>query len=138
MQFPEDYEGYDHWFLPKELTSLVPEKMSNHELDIYPILIKFSPNNDKTYKLTYQLYCEGNEPIEDIEVSIDNLLLKDVKNIMKKSLYELLIATDHIDTTYLFYDHEPYGSWVADSKYYNFIKFTRIGMRDTLQYLRKK
>lgn len=139
MKFPDGYyAGYDQWFLHKELTSLVPEQISNIENDVYPIQIKFSPNNDSTYKLTYQLYCEGNEPIEDIEVSINNLSLKEMKNIIIKSLYELLIATDDMDTNYLFDDREQYGNWITNFKYHSFIKYSRIGMRDTFEYLRKK
>lgn len=124
MKFPDCYpQGYDQWFLSKELTYLVREKLSNIENDIYPTQIKFSPNNDDTYKLTYDLYCEENEPsdkrsvegntsllpIEDIEVSIDNLSVKEMKNIIIKSLYELLIAADTMGTNYLFDDLCPYS-----------------------------
>jgi hypothetical protein len=142
MKFPDCYpEGSEQWFLPKELTYLIPEKLSSTENDIYPIQIKFSPNNNNTYKLTYELYCEGNDPIQDIEVSIDNLSVKEMKNIIIKSLYELLTAVDNMDTNYLFDDlcpyTRPYSDWTTNSKYYNFIKFTRIGMRDTFTYLRK-
>lgn len=68
----------------KKLTSLVQKQISNIKNDVYPIQIKFSPNNDDTYKLTYDLYCEGNEPIENIEVSIDNLSLKEMKKYYNK------------------------------------------------------
>jgi len=139
MKFPDGYEpGYDVWFLPKELSSLVPEKISNITNDIYPIQIKFMPNNDNTYKLIYELYCEENEPIEDIEVSIDNLSLKEIKNIIIKSLYDLLTATDTMNTNYLFDDREPYSHWTTNFKYYSFVKYSRIGMRDTFEYLRNK
>lgn len=42
-----------------------------------------------------------------------------------------------METNYLFDDREEYGHWIINHKYYNFIKFTRIGIRATFDYLRK-
>jgi hypothetical protein len=135
IKFSDEYKyDYNTWLLPKELTSLVPEKLNRNCINIldflYPIQIRFVPNNDDTYKLTYELFCEENE------VSMDNLSLKEMKNILIKSLYENISVMDKRNLRYLFNDREPYDEQITNSKYFNMTKNSRLGMRDTFEYLR--
>jgi len=69
---------------------------------------------------------------------MDNLSLKEIKNILIKSLYDDISVVDSMHTSYLFDDREPFNKCITNSKHYNMIKNSRLGMRDTFEYLRKK
>ena len=68
---------------------------------------------------------------------MDNLSLKEIKNILIKSLYDNIWIIDDMQTGYLFDDREPFNKQITNSIYYNMIKGSRLGMRDTFEYLRK-
>ena len=129
--------NYDFWVLLKELTSLVLNKLDKEDYKLYPNQFKFVPN-DNQYKLIYDLFCEENEN-QDIEVFIDGLTIKEVEDILIKSIYENIFEiTDSKGTNYLFNDdRDLFHTNKTYSKYYNTIKNTRLGMRDILEYQRK-
>lgn len=129
---------YDLWILPKQLTSLVLNKLDKEDYEVFPVQFKFVPNGNQ-YKLIYDLFCEENEN-QDIEVSIDGLTIEQVEDILVKSIYfHDLEITDSMGTNYLYYDNrELFSINRTNSKYYNTIKNSRLGMRDILEYQRKK
>lgn len=139
VSFSDVTYNYDTWILPKELISLVLDKLDKldkKDYNIYPVQFKFVPNSDK-YKLIYDLSYEEND-IQDIEVFIDELTLQEVKDILVKSIYkDEFDITDSMDTNYLFNDRDLFHVDITNSKYYNMIKNSRLGMRDTFEYLRK-
>jgi hypothetical protein len=128
---------YDLWVLPKELTSLVVDELDQEDYKVYPVQFKFVPNGNQ-YKLIYNLVCIENEN-QDIEVSIDGLTIKEVEDILIKSIYfHDLEITDSMGTNYLFYDNRDlFPVNRTNSKYYNMVKNSRLGMRDMLEYQRK-
>jgi hypothetical protein len=144
MEFPDDYPvGYHIWFLPQESISKDVEKLNELKSFgvIHPMYIKLIPCDNNNYKLTYQFWheiCHDDYLGHKYEVTIDNLSMKEIKDIMIKSLYDLLVAVDHMDTNYLFNNRAPINNWVTNYEYHNMIKLSRIGMRDTFNYLRKK
>lgn len=134
-----DYDSeldYDLWLLPQELTSLVPAQLDDPDFEVYPVQIKFTLNNDNTYKLIYELFCSQNN-IQDVEVVLDDLSINDVREILIKSVYDDIRVVDHMGTNYLFDNREPYHEQRTNSKYYNMIKNSRLGMRDSFEYIRK-
>jgi len=144
MEFPDGYPvGYHVWFLPQESISLDVEKINELKSvgEIHPMYIKFIPCENNNYELVYEFWheiCQDNHLGDNFKVSIDNLSIKEMKDIIIKSLYDLLVAVDHMDTKYLFDDRDPIGNWNTNYEYHNMVKLSRVGMRDTFNYLRKK
>jgi len=145
MKFPDGYPiGYHVWFLPQESITKDIEKINELKSvgEIHPMYIKFIPCENNNYKLIYHFYyeiCRDNDKLgEDFEVYVDDLPINEMKDIIIKSLYDSLIEVDHMDTNYLFNDREPIGNRDANYEYHNMVKFSRVGMRDTFNYIRKK
>jgi len=138
IKFLDEFKyNYDMWILPKQLTSLVVDELDQEDYKVYPVQFKFVPNGNQ-YKLIYDLFCEENED-QDIEVFIDGLTIKEVEDILIKSIYENIFdITDSMGTNYLFdNDRDLFHANRTNSKYYNTIKNSRLGMRDMLEYQRK-
>ena len=133
MKFPDDYpSGYHVWFLPQELISKDVEKLNELKSsgEIHPMYIKFIPCENDSYKLIYRFRHE-----KDIyEVPVDILTLKEIKDIMIKSIYDSLVAVDNMYSKYLFDDYKSHDRNLG---YSDIIRFSRLSMRDTFEYLRK-
>lgn len=143
MSFPDDYPiGYHVWFLPQKSICKDIEKLNELKSsgEIHPLYIRLIPCDNNNYKLIYRFWhevCRAGYLSDVFEVPIDNLSMKEMKNIMIKSLYDSLIAVDDMNNEYLFDDRDSIDNWVTNYEYHSMIKFSRIGMRDTFNYLRK-
>jgi len=138
IKFLDEFKyNYDMYILPKQLTSLVLDELDKEDYDIFPVQVQFVSNGNQ-YKLIYNLFCEENEN-QDIEVFIDGLTFKQVEDILVKFIYENEFdITDSMGTNYLFDgDRDLFHANRTNSKYYNTIKNSRLGMRDILEFQRK-
>lgn len=128
---PIQYQNYHIWYFPNQLISLISEKYNNE--NITPMIINFVPK-DNYYTLICELYNKDDIEIFDDEyiVSID-VSLYDMKDIIVGALYDgIQLICDIDENLYIPIDNLPI---IHEQNFENTIKFSRIAMLNTLQYI---